>query len=126
TIQPYVGQSLILVAVTAFAIYESVVSADWKFMWAPAVFLPFYGIHFWYFGMRYRVLWDRHSVVMCARGGPERRILFDEITSVRKEVSSASDVLAQSRPFRRLVVYGRKHDPNAQVDISLRHFDLKD
>lgn len=126
TIQPYVGQSLLLLAVTAFAIYESVASADWNFMWAPAVFLPLYGIYVVYFGMKYRVFWSKDSVVMHASGGPDRCIRFDEITSVKKEISSVGDILAQSRPFRRIVVCGRKQDPNARVDISLRHFDLND
>jgi hypothetical protein len=126
TIQPYVGQTLILLAVTAFLVYVSATSSDWNFMWGPAVYWPLFGVYFFYFGMKYKVLWDEESVVMYASGGPERRIRFDEITSVKKEISSVSDILAQSRPFRRIVVYGRKHHPDARVDISLRHFDLKD
>jgi len=126
TFRPYVGQLLILAVVTIFAAYESVASSDWGFMWAPAVFLPLFGIYFLYFGMKYRVLWNEESVVMRARGGPDQRVSFSEITSVRNETSSASEVLAQSRPFRRIVVYGRKDDPKTRVDISLRHFDLKD
>jgi len=126
TIQPYVGQTLILVLVTAFAVFESVSSSDWNFMWAPAVFLPLYGIYFLYFGLQYRVFWDKESVVMRASGGPERRIHLDEITSVKNEVSSAKEVAVQSRPFNRIVVFGREGDPNARVDISLRHFDPKD
>ena len=125
TIRPYVGQIVILVAVTAFAVYESLASSDWGFMWAPAVFLPLYAIYFLYFGMKYRVLWNNGSVVMRARGGAERRIQFDEIASVKKEVSSAGDVLAQSRPFSRIAVYPNR-DPDGFVDISLRHFKLED
>ena len=75
--------------------------------------------------MKYRVFWDEESVVMRARGGPDRRIRFDEITSVKKEISSAGDVLAQSRPFSRIAVY-RNHNPDGFVDISLRHFRLED
>jgi hypothetical protein len=126
TIQPYFGQTLILVLVTAFAVFESVTSSDWSFMWGPAVFLPLCGIYFLYFGLQYRVFWDKECVVMRASGGPERRIRFDEITTVKYEVSSAKEVVAQSRPFRRIVVCGREDDPTARVDISLRHFELKD
>jgi hypothetical protein len=126
TFRPYVGQLLILTAVTVFAVYESVASSDWGFMWAPAVFLSLFGIYFLYFGMKYRVLWNEDSVVMRARGGPEQRVSFGEITSVGKETSSAGEVLAQSRPFRRIVICGRKDDPKMRVDISLRHFDLND
>lgn len=112
--------------VTAFAIWVSVVSSDWNFLWGPAVFLPLYGFYFLYFGLPYRVFWDAESVVMRARGGPERRVRFDEITSIRSEVSSAEEVAAQSRPFRRIAIYGREGDPNARVDISLRHFERGD
>jgi hypothetical protein len=126
TIRPYIGQIVILIAVTAFAVYESLASSDWEFLWAPAVYLPLYGIYFLYFGLKYRVFWSEESVVMRARGGPDQRVRFGEITSVKKEISSASDVLAQSRPFRRIVVCGNKDDPKARVDISLRHFNLND
>jgi hypothetical protein len=125
TIRPYVGQLVILAAVTVFAVYESVASSDWGFMWAPAVFLPLFGIYFLYFGMKYRVLWSKEAVVMRASGGAERHIPYDEISRVRNEVSSANDVLAQSRPFFRIAVYGSR-DPNTFVDISLRHFRLED
>ncbi len=124
TIRPYIGQIAILAVVTAFAVYESFASSDWGFMWAPAVYLPLYAVYFLYFGMKYRVLWNKESVVMRATGGAERRIQFDEITSVKNERSTAGDVLAQSRPFFRIAVY-RNRDPNF-VDISLRHFRLQD
>lgn len=126
TIQPYVGQTLILIVVTAFAVWVSVVSSDWNFLWGPAVFLPVYGIYFLYFGLPYRVFWNEESVVMRAHGGPERCVRFDEITSIRSEVSSAEEVAAQSRPFRRIAIYGREGDANARVDISLRHFERDD
>ena len=126
TIQPYVGQIMILIAATVFAVCGSLASSDWNLMWAPAVYWPLFGLYFIFFAMKYRVLWNKESVVMHASGGPDRCIRLDEIISITKEVSSTSDVLAQSRPFRRIVVCGPKDDSNAQVDISLRHFDLKD
>jgi len=126
TLQPYVVQTVIVLAVAVFAVYESAVSSDWQFMWIPAISLPLYGFYFLYFGARYRVFWNEDGVVMRARGGPDQQVRFDEITSVKKEISSASDVLAQSRPFRRIVVSGSPNDPKARVDISLHHFDLSD
>jgi hypothetical protein len=125
TIRPYVGQLVILAAVTVFAVYTSVASSDWGFMWAAAVFLPLFGVSFLYFGMKYRVLWSKEAVVMRASGGAERRIPYDEISRVKNEVSSANDVLAQSRPFFRIAVYSSR-DANAFVDISLRHFRFED
>ena len=63
---------------------------------------------------------------MRASGGPERHIGFDEITKIRYEVAGATEVLAQSRPFRRIVIFGAKDDPNSRIDISLRHFRGQD
>jgi hypothetical protein len=126
TIRPYVGLTLIFVGFTVFCVLVFVKTSESSFLWLPIVPWLLFGVFIFCFGMKYKVLWDKESLIMRASGGPERRIPFDEITSVRKEVSSASDVLAQSRPFRRIVVCGRENDPNARVDISLRHFDVHD
>jgi hypothetical protein len=84
-------------------------------------------MHFVFFiGLKYRVLWDETGLVMRASGIPERHIRFDEITEVRTERAQVSEFFAQSRPFRRIVVHGPKHDPKAFIDISLRHFRLDD
>ncbi len=126
TVRPYVGLAVIFVGFTVFCILVFVKTSESSFLWLPIVPWLLFGVFILCFGMKYKVFWDEESVIMRASGGSERRVPFDEITSVRKEVSSASDVLAQSRPFRRIVVCGRKNDPNARVDISLRHFDLDD
>jgi hypothetical protein len=126
TIRPYVGQFIIFVGFVIFCIVIFIKTSESAFLWLSFVPLLLFGISIVCFGMKYKVLWNKESVVMCASGGPERRIRFDEITSVKKETSSGSDVLAQSRPFRRIAVYRGKDDPNTRVDISLRHFDLND
>jgi hypothetical protein len=113
---------------TGFTVFSGFVflkTSESAFLWVPAVPWFLFGVFIVCFGMKYRVLWDKKSVIMRVSGGPERRIRFDEITSVKNEVSSAGDVLAQSRPFFRIAVY-RNRDPNGFVDISLRHFYLAD
>lgn len=126
TIQPYVGLSVIFAGFTVFCILVFAKTSESSFLWFPIVPWALFGVFVVFFGLKYKVFWDQESVIMRASGGPERRIRFDEITLIRNEISSASDVLAQSRPFRRIAIYGRRHDQNARVDISLRHFDLKD
>jgi hypothetical protein len=126
TIQPYVGQSVIFSGFTVFCFLIFAKTSESSFLWFPLVPWALFGVFVVFFGQKYKVLWDQESVIMRASGGPERRIRFDEITLIRNEISSASDVLAQSRPFRRIAIYGRRHDPTARVDISLRHFDLQD
>jgi hypothetical protein len=90
-------------------------------IWWVALGLPLFAFAYLYFGLKYRVLWDATGVSMRASGGPERHIGFDEITSIRYVVASS-----QSRPFRRIEIHGRKSDPKAFVDVSLRHFRLDD
>ena len=122
TIQPYVGKAIILTGVTLFSIYESIRTSDWQMtIWWVALGLPLAAFAYLYFGLKYCVLWDETGVYMRASGGPERHIAFDEITNIKYEIAAS-----QSRPYRRIVIYGAKHDPKAFVDVSLRHFRLDD
>jgi hypothetical protein len=123
--QPYVGQISILLLATGVAVFTSAKSSDWNIMWAPAVYWPLFAIYVYFFAAKYKISWESGSLTMHASGSSERKILFGEITSIKSEVSSVGDVVAQSRPFRRVVVQGRADDPTARVDISLRHFDLR-
>ena len=74
------------------------------------------------FGLRYQIHWDNTGVVMRASGGPDRRIDFNQITKIEYEKASAAEFNSQSRPYRRLVIHGRRNTPDAFIDISLRHF----
>jgi hypothetical protein len=120
-ITPYVGQTVIFASVTAFMVYTGLRRSQWAFVWAPTVIWALFAVLI-YIGMKYRVLWGETGVVMRASGGPERRIRYDEITEIKIERAPVSEFLGQSRPFRRLVVHGRKRHPNEYVDVSLRHF----
>jgi hypothetical protein len=121
TITPYVGQTLILAGVTAFCAYVAFKKSEWEFLWVIALIWALFGLYVVLFGLKYRVLWDGSGVVMRASGGPERRIQFDEVSEIDLELGAS-----QSRPFRRLVVYGDKGNPDEFVDVSLRHFRLED
>lgn len=121
TITPYIGQTIIFASVTGFMIYVGLRTPQWGFILAPALIWALFAILI-YVGMKYQVLWGETGVVMRASGGPERLIRYDEITEIRIERAQASEFLAQSRPFRRIVIQGRKRHPNEYVDVSLRHF----
>ena len=125
TITPYVGQTLILVAVTIFCAFVAYKTSEWKIFWSSSLIWLFYA-GYAYIAMKYRVLWNETNVVMRASGLAERHIRYDEITEIRYELAQVSEFLSQARPFRRIVVHGRKHDPHAFIDISLRHFRLED
>jgi len=124
TITPYLGQTMIFSVVTVFLEYIGYKTADWKMMWSPTVLWVLYAILV-YIGMQYRVSWDSESAVMRASGGAERCVRFDEITAIKSEVG-VSETSSRSRPFRRIALYGRRQDPDAFIDISLRHFRLED
>jgi hypothetical protein len=122
TIQPYVGHTVICSGITIFFIYVSLKTSDWQLtIWWVALGLPLVAFAYLYFGLKYRVLWDEAGVYMRASGGSERHLGFNEITSVKCETA-----ISQSRPFRRIVIHGRKSDPKAFIDVSLRHFRLND
>jgi hypothetical protein len=120
TITPYVGQAVIFAGVTAFMVYPSSRTSEWDLMWGPAVIWGAFAVLI-YIGMKYRVLWDETGVVMRASGG-KRLIRYDEITEIKIERAKAGEFLIQSRPFRRIVIHGRKRDPTEYIDVSLRHF----
>ena len=123
---PYLGQSVILGGITVLATYAADRTSEWRIMWGVAVIWAFFVSFVVFIGMKYRVLWDETGLVMRASGIQERKIRFDEITEVEKETAPATEFLSQARPFRRIVVRGRRDDPNAFIDISTRHFRPKD
>ena len=121
TITPYVGLTLIFAGITIFSVYVAHKTSQWDLMWGPAVILLLFPFAYLYFGLKYRILWDETGVYMRASGGPERHIRYEDITSIRNETA-----MSQSRPFRRIVIHGHKRNPNAFIDVSLRHFRLDD
>jgi len=92
---------------------------------APVVIWVLFAGLVW-IGLKYRVFWDSTDVIQHASGLPEKHIAFDKITEIRIERAPVSAFLAMPRPFRRVAIYGRRHDSAAFIDISLRHFRLED
>jgi hypothetical protein len=125
TVKPSVGQASILLVVTIFLAVVSHKTSDyWTPMWGTVIIWALYAILV-YIGLQYRVFWD-DGVIMRASGGRERRIPYGEISEVRLERAAAAEFTAQSRPFRRIAIYGHKRRPRSYVDVSLRHFKLLD
>jgi hypothetical protein len=126
TLTPYVGQSVIIIGVTILLTFVAQKKAQWGLLWAAGLIWALFISYLYLFALKYRVYWNSDSVTMCASGGPNKSIRFDEITGVRYETARANEFLAQARPFRRFVVTGRRNDLNERIDISLRHFRGKD
>jgi len=94
-------------------------------MIAPALLWVLFGELAW-IGLKYRILWDSDSVIQHASGLTRKRIAFQDISHIRSEQAPASEFLSMPRPFRRVAIYGRKSDPAAFIDVSLRHFHRED
>jgi hypothetical protein len=122
---PYVGQIIIFAAITIFLLVVAYRSSQWGLMWSSVVIWLGFAATV-YFDLRYRVLWDESGVVMRASGIQEKRIEYDEITEVKIERADVTEFLAQSRPFRRIVVCGPRGHKEGWIDISLRHFRPQD
>jgi hypothetical protein len=125
TVSPYIGQTLILSMVTIFALWVAYAKQQWGFFWIFLVWV-LWASYILFFGLKYRVYWNDVGVVMRASGGPDRHIGFSEITKIQYETAKTNEFLSQSRPFRRIVIFGDKHDHNARIDVSLRHFRIQD
>jgi hypothetical protein len=124
TFTPYVGFFYINVAFTLLAICAAYKVKDWSLLYVPLLGYALWGIYV-FLATRYRVCWDKTGVTMYADWG-KRTIGYEEISTVRYETASLADGKYLTRPFRRIVIHGHRHDPKAFVDISLRHFDPKD
>jgi hypothetical protein len=126
TMTPYRGQIVLFSLASIFTLVVGYRSTQWGFMWSPAVFWALFAGQI-YIGLQYMVLWDENGVVMRASGmRKETRIQYGEITEIKIERAGVSEVMAQSRPFRRIVVYGHRGHTVAYIDISLRHFQPRD
>jgi len=123
---PYIGQILILVGVTMLLFFVATKKQQWALLWSAGLIWVLFALYVFLFGLRYKVFWNDAGVEMHASGGPVRRVEFGEITGVRYESASGREYLSQARPFRRIVILGRRSDPRALIDISLRHFRNKD
>lgn len=52
--------------------------------------------------------------------------IFCEITRITWETSKPAEWLAASRPFRRIVIYGKRLHEDVFIDVSLKHFAADD
>ena len=121
TFTPYISFIIIFLALTTLAGFACAKTSDWRSFCEITATVGVLLAFFPYLGLRYKVLWDGSAVTMHASGGRERRISYQDISSIEFEVGAA-----KSRPFRRIVIHGQNHDANGFVDVSLRHFNLED
>lgn len=126
TIAPYTGQIMILTLVTFGVLFVFVKKNEWGLLLpVPVVWLLF--LILTYIGLKYRINWNDKEVYQKASGGSKVCIQYSEITKVTSEISKPGDILAASRPFRRIAIYaGESQDTGKFIDVSLKHFVADD
>jgi hypothetical protein len=124
TFTPYVGLIFINAATTLIIVFIAFKANDWGQLKWSFLFFAIWGVYI-LLALRYRVSWDQTGVTMCADWG-KRTVEYSQISSVRYETASLADGHYGTRPFRRIVIRGRRQNPKDYVDVSLRHFEPKD
>ena len=80
-----------------------------------------------FIGLKYKIYWTDEFVCQEASGRAKVCIKYGEITKISSEVSEPGQLLAASRPFRRIAIYAEKpHDEGKFIDVSLKHFVADD
>ena len=126
TVSPYMGQIIILSLITLYLLFVSIKTHSWGAL-LPAPVLWLLSSTQLYFGLKYKIIWTDKEVCQEASGGPKVCIQYSEMTNVRSEISKPGEMLAASRPFRRIAIYaGDPRGAGKFIDVSLKHFAADD
>jgi len=126
TVSPYMGQNIILSLVTLYLLFVSAKVRGWSLLLPASVIWLLFSI-LTYIGLKYKINWTDKEVCQEASGGPKICIPYSEITNVTSEISKPGELLAASRPFRRVAIYaGDPQGAGKFIDVSLKHFAADD
>src|ERR1700678_4346502 len=103
TVTPYIGQTIILSLVTAFAFFVAWRISEWNLFFATPVMWVFYAVIV-FIGLQYDVFWDNQKICMKASGKADTYISYDNITHVALETANVAEMVSQSKPFRRIAI----------------------
>jgi hypothetical protein len=122
SIAPYVGQIVILSLLTIGVLFISIKRHAWGLLlpvpvlWSLFAFLS-------YLGLKYKINWADNDICQEASGGKEVHIRYGDITGIKLEMSKPGELLAASRPFRRIAIYAsERQGAERRIDVSLKHF----
>lgn len=122
TFAPYTGQTVILSLVTIYIFVISLKTSFWTLFFIMPVGWTFYGM-FVAIALRYRISYGTDYIRRRASGGPDVVISVRDVTSIAKERANAAEMVAQSKPFRRIRISDRS---GQSIDVSLKHFRSED
>jgi hypothetical protein len=126
TIAPYAGIILIIFLSSIYLTWIGFTARVWQmFICVLVSWLLFFA---WlYFGIRYKIGFNDELISQEASGGAPLLIAYSEITRVTEEVSAAKELLAASRPFRRITIWAERPPGDIiYIDVSLKHFARED
>jgi hypothetical protein len=124
TIDPYIGLVVICALVTAFTLWISYRTSQPNMLIAILFLWALVGFNVW-FGARYRVWYDDHTVYLRSAGwGGEISIPFTEVSKISENTASVSEMAQGNHPLRRVIVFGRR--ATQPIYISTRHFAPED
>ena len=118
---PYIGQTTILSLVTAFAFFVAWRMSEWNLFFVTPVMWVFYAVIV-FIGLQYDVFWDNQKICMKASGKADTCISYDHITHVALETANVAEMASESKPFRRIAIYGHSGHSQSKINVSLRHF----
>lgn len=79
-----------------------------------------------FIGYRYRIFLRDGIIVQKAYGMSDVAIKIKDISALKVETSSASDVAKMNRPFARIAIYSGTDRARSFIDVSLKHFVADD
>lgn len=121
TFRPYVGQIVILSAVS----FGAVAIAWSRSVWGLVMPIPVAWLLFGALlatGLKYKIYWDQNKICQSASGGSDVCIGYDEIREIRLEKANLNEMIAMSSPYRRIAIYGATRQELGRINVSLRHF----
>jgi len=126
TIAPYMGQIIILVLVTFGVLFVCIKKHEWALL-LPVSIVWLLFLILTCIGLKYKINWTDNEICQKASGGSKVCIQYSEITKVVSEISKPGDILAASRPFRRVAIYAEEPRGEGRfIDVSLKHFVTDD
>lgn len=122
TFAPYAGQTVILSLATIGSLAVAWEKSTWGLPIAMAVAWGFYAV-FVAISLRYRISYGQEYIRRRASGGPDVVIKVQDVAEVVRELATAGEMVAQSKPFRRIRISDRS---GQSIDVSLKHFRSED
>ena len=100
-------------------------SGYWNLFWTGLMLIGSY-LPVIYMGYRYRIVLQEGVIIQKAFNMRDVAIKIQDISLIKVESSSASDVAKMNRPFTRIAIYSGTGKARSFIDVSPKHFIADD